>query len=86
MIKSSSPRTGKRKARTLARTSNSSGREETPPATTPADEHGLGSDLRAHLGTQLRAAYHQVVTEPVPDRFLRLLDDLVRQERSKDEH
>jgi Anti-sigma factor NepR len=39
-------------------------------------ESGLGADLRAHLGVQLRALYQEIVTEPVPDRFHRLLEDL----------
>jgi hypothetical protein len=42
----------------------------------PAHEPGLGPDLRAHLGAQLRAAYREVVNEPIPQRFLRLLDEL----------
>jgi hypothetical protein len=45
-----------------------------------ADKCGLGPDLRAHLGSQLRAIYHEVVSEQVPDRFLRLLDDLARKD------
>jgi Anti-sigma factor NepR len=36
----------------------------------------LSPDLQAHLGRQLRASYQQLVEEPVPDRFLKLLDSL----------
>jgi len=38
----------------------------------------LEADLQAHIGRQLRAVYDEVVNEAVPDRFLRLLDELER--------
>lgn len=38
----------------------------------------LEADLQAHIGRQLRAVYDEVVNEAVPDRFLRLLEDLER--------
>jgi len=38
----------------------------------------LEPDLQAHIGRQLRAVYDGVVNEPVPDRFLRLLEELER--------
>ena len=38
----------------------------------------LGADLQAHIGRQLRAVYDEVVGEAVPDRFLRLLEELER--------
>jgi hypothetical protein len=38
----------------------------------------LGADSRAHIGHQLRTVYVEVVNEPVPDRFVRLLEDLER--------
>jgi hypothetical protein len=28
------------------------------------------------IGQQLRAAYHEILNEPVPDRFVRLLEEL----------
>jgi hypothetical protein len=36
------------------------------------------ADLQAHIGRQLRAVYDEVVNEAVPDRFLRLLEELER--------
>lgn len=33
-------------------------------------------ELRDHIGRQLRAVYDEILTEPVPDRFLKLLADL----------
>jgi hypothetical protein len=44
-----------------------------PPAT---KEGGLESDIQAHLGRQLRAIYDEVAAQPVPDRFLKLLQQL----------
>jgi hypothetical protein len=38
----------------------------------------LESDLQAHIGRQLRAVYDEVVSEPVPEKFLRLLEELER--------
>jgi len=43
----------------------------------PAAPHPrLGPDLQAVIGEQLRAVYHEIVSEPVPDRFVRLLQEL----------
>jgi hypothetical protein len=36
----------------------------------------LGADLQAVIGRQLRAVYHEILNEPVPDRFVRLLEEL----------
>jgi hypothetical protein len=38
----------------------------------------LEADLQAHIGRQLRAVYDEVVSEPVPDKFIRLLEELER--------
>lgn len=38
----------------------------------------LDNDLQAHIGRQLRAMYDTVVNQPVPDRFLELLNQLDR--------
>jgi hypothetical protein len=46
-----------------------------PPAT---KEAGLESEIQAHLGRQLRAIYDEVAGQPVPDRFLKLLQQLER--------
>ena len=40
----------------------------------------LGADLQAHIGRQLRAVYDEVVSEAVPDRFLKLLEELERKQ------
>lgn len=45
-----------------------------PPAAT------LDADLQAHIGRQLRAVYEEVVSEAVPDRLLRLLEELERKQ------
>lgn len=39
---------------------------------------GLEGDIQSHLGRQLRAVYDDMVAQPVPDRFARLLEDLER--------
>jgi hypothetical protein len=44
---------------------------------------GLEAELQAHIGRQLRAVYDEVVHEPVPERFLKLLEDLERKQASK---
>ena len=49
------------------------------------DVHSLDSDLRAYLGAQLRAMYHEIVSDPVPKRFLQLLEELARRGRPADE-
>ncbi|MGZ3410525.1 MAG: NepR family anti-sigma factor [Xanthobacteraceae bacterium] len=36
----------------------------------------LSKELQEHLGGKLRAAYGQLVQEPVPDRFTQLLKQL----------
>lgn len=51
--------------------------------TRPADQPGvppqtLGLDVQAHLGRQLRAVFDDLARQPVPDRFVQLLDALER--------
>jgi hypothetical protein len=43
----------------------------------------LGGDLQAHIGRQLRAVYDEVANEAVPDRFLKLIEELERKEAEK---
>lgn len=44
--------------------------------------HGmLDRTLQAQLGRQLRAIYSDVAEEPVPDRFVRLLEELEAAEK-----
>ncbi len=38
----------------------------------------LEPDVQAHLGRQLRAVYDEMASQPVPDRFIQLLDALER--------
>jgi hypothetical protein len=51
---------------------------ETMPNPPPAQDAILAADLQAQIGRQLRAVYDGVVEEGVPDRFLRLLEELER--------
>ena len=46
----------------------------------PGREPGepFGRDVQSHIGRQLRAIYDGVVAQPVPDRFLELLNELER--------
>jgi hypothetical protein len=43
----------------------------------------LEADLQAHIGRQLRAVYEEVVNEAVPDRFLKLLEELDRKKAKR---
>jgi len=49
----------------------------------PAATVALGPELQAHIGRQLRAVYDEVAQQPVPDRFLQLLDELERKQAHK---
>jgi hypothetical protein len=42
---------------------------------------GLDLEIQARLGHTLRVIYQELVNEPIPDRFLRLLDELEEGER-----
>jgi hypothetical protein len=45
--------------------------------------HGrMEAELQDHIGRQLRAVYNEILQEPIPDRFLRLLADLRGREGS----
>jgi hypothetical protein len=48
-----------------------------------AHQPHLGPDLQALIGQQLRAVYHEVLNEPVPDRFVRLLEELATKNASR---
>jgi hypothetical protein len=41
-----------------------------------ASEGRMEPELQDHIGRQLRAVYNQILEEPVPERFLKLLADL----------
>jgi hypothetical protein len=47
-----------------------------PPA--PPQDAMLEADLQVQIGRQLRAVYDEVVSEGVPERFLRLIEELER--------
>jgi hypothetical protein len=62
---------------------NSRQTAETVPIAGQADSivgAAFGPDLQAHIGRQLRAVYDEVVGEAVPERFLRLLEELERKQ------
>jgi hypothetical protein len=40
----------------------------------------LPKDVQSHLGRKLRAVYGEMMQEPVPDKFLNLLDQLAKAE------
>ena len=42
----------------------------------------LDEAAQALIGMHLKAVYSEIVQQPVPDEFLKLLDDLERKERS----
>jgi hypothetical protein len=44
--------------------------------TTQGQGQALEPDVQAHLGRQLRAVYDEMASQPVPDRFIQLLDAL----------
>jgi len=51
----------------------------------------LDSELQGHIGRHLKAAYEDILSQPVPDRFRQLLEQLDRQEgdaepNQEDEH
>jgi hypothetical protein len=60
-----------------------------PDLAPPVSEHEamqphLGPDLQALIGQQLRAVYHEVLNEPVPDRFVRLLETLAARQAGRE--
>jgi hypothetical protein len=52
--------------------------EPVPDPPPPPQDASLAPDLQVQIGRQLRAVYDEVVEEGVPERFLRLLEDLER--------
>ena len=43
----------------------------------------LDRSLQAKIGGQLRAIYSDVANEPVPERFIRLLEELEAREKQR---
>jgi Anti-sigma factor NepR len=52
--------------------------EPIPNLPAPPQDATLAPDLQVQIGRQLRAVYDEVVEEGVPERFLRLLEELER--------
>ena len=50
-----------------------------PPGVTQAVLQG---EIQTHLGRQLRAVYDEVATQPIPDRFRKLLEELEQKAQS----
>jgi hypothetical protein len=41
----------------------------------------LDLEIQARLGRKLRVSYEELVNEPIPDRFIKLLNELKKWER-----
>jgi hypothetical protein len=54
-----------------------------PPPMPPAGDTALEPELQAFIGRQLQAAYDEVLNEPIPDRFLELLQQLEHEKADK---
>ena len=52
------------------------------PSTDPGADATLDPKLQDQIGRQLRAAFEEVVNQPVPDRFRQLLEELERKQAS----
>ena len=50
----------------------------------PAPEGGLPPEAQGLIGHQLREEYRRLLTEPLPDKFTKLLEELARSEGQKD--
>lgn len=55
-----------------------------------ADQQSGEAELTSHLGMsligeQLRKSYKELLSEPVPDRFLKILEEMESKETDKDE-
>ena len=49
-----------------------------PPPLLPVVPPPLAADVQSHIGRELQAIFDEVLHEPVPDRFLKLLQELDR--------
>jgi hypothetical protein len=45
--------------------------------------NGVDGELQAHIGRKLKAAYDDILGQPVPDRFLELLKALEEKEKGQ---
>ncbi|MEQ1577969.1 MAG: NepR family anti-sigma factor [Hyphomicrobium sp.] len=48
--------------------------------TEPGEREGLDARLQAQIGQKLKAMFDQVANEPIPDKFIDLLNKLDGQE------
>jgi Anti-sigma factor NepR len=58
----------------------------TAPKTDTTDDTatpGLGADVQKHIGNLLKVSFQDLLTEPVPDRFSQLLEQLEQAEKNK---
>jgi Anti-sigma factor NepR len=55
-------------------------REQDQSAPAPAAAAGNDFALHEHIGRQLRGIFDEVVTQPVPEKFRKLLDELERKQ------
>lgn len=53
-------------------------------AAPPRPQGRIDPQLQEHIGHQLRSLYNEVVEEPIPDRFLKLLEELERKSGDKE--
>ena len=44
---------------------------------------GLGLEVQKHIGNLLKVSFQDMLTEPVPDRFSQLLEQLEQAEKNK---
>jgi anti-sigma factor NepR-like protein len=58
-------------------------REQNHPPAAPGAPAGSDFALHEHIGRQLRGIFDEVVTQPVPDKFRKLLDELERKQGPK---
>lgn len=53
------------------------------PARDLPDQAKASLTVHKHIGAQLKAVFHSVLEEPVPDKFHQLLEELERKERER---
>ena len=56
---------------------------EKPDTTQDTATPGLGLDVQKHIGNLLKVSFQDMLTEPVPDRFSQLLEQLEQAEKNK---
>lgn len=82
----SPPKSGARKLYLVRKGGTRKGRpamDLRPPKDHPPTEGMLDRSLQAQIGRQLRAIYSELAKEPVPDRFVKLLEALENKEKGR---